>query len=99
MDLHIASYGLAQCLGIVRGAIAEDRSADDIPEGWLTGQGTALAMIATGPPDGHYADATLSLLPEGTYDIAVDTAAFRRYRLPQYVWQAIDRQARARLGQ
>ncbi|MGW5865185.1 molybdopterin-dependent oxidoreductase [Streptomyces sp. NPDC055239] len=75
-DLHIASYGLAQCLGIVRTAIAEDRSADDVPEGWLTGQGTAMAMIATGPPGGHYADATVSLLGDGTYDIAVGTAEF-----------------------
>ncbi|MET8682802.1 molybdopterin-dependent oxidoreductase [Streptomyces sp. NPDC004732] len=75
-DLHIASYGLAQCLGIVRRAIADDQSADDVPEGWLTGQGTAMAMIATGPPGGHYADATVSLLSDGTYDIAVGTAEF-----------------------
>ncbi|MZD07822.1 molybdopterin-dependent oxidoreductase [Streptomyces sp. SID5785] len=75
-DLHIASYGLAQCLGIVRRAIAEDTSAAQAPPGWLTGQGTALAMIATGPPGGHYADATVTLLPDGTYDIAVGTAEF-----------------------
>ncbi|MFF0739061.1 molybdopterin-dependent oxidoreductase [Streptomyces sp. NPDC004111] len=75
-DLHIASYGLAQCLGIVREAIAGDRSADDVPEGWLTGQGAAMAMIATGPPGGHYADATVGLLADGTYDIAVGTAEF-----------------------
>ncbi|TGB08374.1 molybdopterin-dependent oxidoreductase [Streptomyces sp. MZ04] len=75
-DLHIASYGLAQCLGIVRKAIAEDQSTDDVPEGWLTGQGTGMAMIATGPPGGHYADATVSLLADGTYDIAVGTAEF-----------------------
>lgn len=47
-----------------------------MPEGWLTGQGTAMAMIATGPPGGHYADATVSLLADGTYDIAVGTAEF-----------------------
>ncbi|MFK0100731.1 molybdopterin-dependent oxidoreductase [Streptomyces sp. NPDC091040] len=75
-DLHIASYGLDQCLSVVRRAIAEDRSADDVPEGWLTGQGTGMAMIATGPPGGHYADARVSLLPDGTYDIAVGTAEF-----------------------
>ncbi|NEB81806.1 molybdopterin-dependent oxidoreductase [Streptomyces sp. SID14478] len=75
-DLHIASYGLAQCLGIVRKAMAEDRSEEEVPQGWLTGQGTAMAMIATGPPGGHYADATVSLLADGTYDIAVGTAEF-----------------------
>ncbi|MEV7276065.1 molybdopterin-dependent oxidoreductase [Streptomyces sp. NPDC093111] len=75
-DLHIASYGLDQCLAVVRQALAEDRSAEDAPEGWLVGQGAALAMIATGPPGGHYADARVSLLADGTYDIAVGTAEF-----------------------
>ncbi|MDV5143929.1 molybdopterin-dependent oxidoreductase [Streptomyces sp. SBC-4] len=75
-DLHIASYGLDQCLEVVRRAIAEDRSAEEAPEGWLVGQGTGMAMIATGPPGGHYADARVSLLDDGTYDIAVGTAEF-----------------------
>ncbi|MFI6048759.1 molybdopterin-dependent oxidoreductase [Streptomyces violascens] len=75
-DLHIASYGLDQCLAVVRKAIAEDESAGKAPEGWLVGQGTAMAMIATGPPGGHYADARVSLLSDGTYDIAVGTAEF-----------------------
>ncbi|MER5884611.1 molybdopterin-dependent oxidoreductase [Streptomyces sp. NPDC001941] len=75
-DLHIASYGLDQCLSVVRGALAEDVSERDVPEGWLTGQGSALAMIATGPPGGHFADARVSLLADGTYDVAVGTAEF-----------------------
>lgn len=33
-------------------------------------------MIATGPPGGHFADATVKLLQDGTYDIAVGTAEF-----------------------
>lgn len=75
-DLFIASYGMKQCMDIVRRAIAEDRSHEDVPEGWLTGTGSAVAMIATGPPGGHFADATVSLLPDGTYDLAVGTAEF-----------------------
>ncbi|MFI5759624.1 molybdopterin-dependent oxidoreductase [Streptomyces sp. NPDC051563] len=75
-DLFIASYGMKQCMDVVRKAIAQDRSHEDVPEGWLTGQGTAVAMIATGPPGGHYADARISLLRDGTYDIAVGTAEF-----------------------
>ncbi|MGW2865969.1 molybdopterin-dependent oxidoreductase [Streptomyces sp. NPDC001205] len=75
-DLHIASYGLDQCLAVVREAIAEDDSGAKAPDGWLVGQGTAVAMIATGPPGGHYADARLTLLSDGTYDIAVGTAEF-----------------------
>ncbi|CAM5310625.1 hypothetical protein GCM10010343_29390 [Streptomyces avidinii] len=33
-------------------------------------------MIATGPPGGHFADAGVSMLRHGTYDIAVGTAEF-----------------------
>ncbi|MFD6433674.1 molybdopterin-dependent oxidoreductase [Streptomyces venezuelae] len=73
-DLHIGSYGLGQCLSVVRDAVAEDRSADDVPEGWLTGQGAAVSMIATGLPGGHHADARVRLLADGTYDMAVGTA-------------------------
>ncbi|WP_037607056.1 molybdopterin-dependent oxidoreductase [Streptacidiphilus rugosus] len=75
-DLHIASYGLDQCLQVVRDALADDRSAELAPPGWLVGQGFAMAAIATGPPGGHYADATVSLLDDGSYDIAVGTAEF-----------------------
>ncbi|GAA2745857.1 molybdopterin-dependent oxidoreductase [Kitasatospora cinereorecta] len=75
-DLHIASYGLDQCLGVVRTALANDTSAELAPEGWLVGQGFAMAAIACGPPGGHIADATVKLLEDGTYDIAVGTAEF-----------------------
>ncbi|GHH75640.1 dehydrogenase [Kitasatospora indigofera] len=75
-DLHIASYGLDQCLQVVRDALADDSSAELAPEGWLVGQGFAMAAIACGPPGGHIADATVKLLEDGTYDIAVGTAEF-----------------------
>jgi len=73
-DLSIASYGLDQCLDHVRAAAAEP--GDPAPDGWLTGQGMAISMIATGPPDGHFADATATLLADGTYELAVGTAEF-----------------------
>ncbi|RLV70226.1 Aldehyde oxidase and xanthine dehydrogenase domains protein [Streptomyces sp. CBMAI 2042] len=93
-DLEIASYGLDQCLQVVRDAIAQDGGGPgspagsgpgspngsgpggDVPDGWLVGQGTGMSMIATGPPGGHFADATVKLLQDGTYDIAVGTAEF-----------------------
>ncbi|MYX98256.1 molybdopterin-dependent oxidoreductase [Streptomyces sp. SID486] len=76
-DLHIASYGLDQCIGVVRRAQADDAGAGlPAPEGWLVGEGAALAMIATGPPGGHIADARAALLPDGTFDLAVGTAEF-----------------------
>ncbi|GGO38511.1 molybdopterin-dependent oxidoreductase [Streptomyces lasiicapitis] len=74
-DLHMASYGLDQCLSVIRNATA-DTEADEPPKGWLVGQGTGLAMIATGPPGGHYADARVRLLADGTYEVAVGTAEF-----------------------
>ncbi|MDT8913862.1 molybdopterin cofactor-binding domain-containing protein [Amycolatopsis sp. PS_44_ISF1] len=73
-DLRIGSYGLDQCLGVIRAAAAEP--AEPAPPGWLTGEGAALAMIATAPPRGHFADAQVSLRPDGTFDVAVGTAEF-----------------------
>ncbi len=72
-DLTIASYGLDQCLAHMRAAAA---TVDAAPDGWLTGDGMAIAMIAAGPPGGHHADAVATLLPDGTYEIAVGTAEF-----------------------
>lgn len=74
-DLHIASYGLDSCVDIVRRAQREP-VAQDVPDGWLVGEGAALAMIATGPPGGHLADARASLLPDGSFELAVGTAEF-----------------------
>ena len=73
-DLHIASYGLDRCLEVIRAAEAEP--VEPAPPGWLVGQGSALAMIATAPPRGHFADATVTLLPDGAFDLAVGTAEF-----------------------
>jgi putative selenate reductase molybdopterin-binding subunit len=73
-DLSAASHGLAECLDAVRRAAAEPGPA--APEGWLTGEGTALSMIATGPPGGHVAEAAVSVLPDGSFELAVGTAEF-----------------------
>ncbi|SDT35972.1 molybdopterin-dependent oxidoreductase [Actinoplanes derwentensis] len=72
-DLGIASYGLDQCLDRMREAAA---TVDEAPPGWLVGQGLAIAMIAAGPPGGHYADASVTLLADGRYELAVGTAEF-----------------------
>ncbi|MFC7532856.1 molybdopterin-dependent oxidoreductase [Actinoplanes sp. GCM10030250] len=72
-DLGIASYGLDQCLERMREAAL---TSDAVPPGWLSGQGMAIAMIAAGPPGGHFADATITLLPDGRYEVAVGTAEF-----------------------
>ncbi|MFI5956740.1 molybdopterin-dependent oxidoreductase [Cryptosporangium sp. NPDC051539] len=72
-DLTVASYGLDQCLAILDRARAE--SVPEMP-GWLVGDGMAISMIATTPPNGHYADATLALATDGCYDLAVGTSEF-----------------------
>jgi putative selenate reductase molybdopterin-binding subunit len=73
-DLTIASYGLDQCLSRLRAAAASPGEA--VPHGWLVGEGLAIAMIAAGPPGGHYADATATLGADGRFEIGVGTAEF-----------------------
>jgi putative selenate reductase molybdopterin-binding subunit len=73
-DLSIASYGLDQCLEVIRTASASP--FEPYPAGWLPGEGMAMAMIATGPPGGHFADATVTSLGGDRYDLAVGTAEF-----------------------
>lgn len=72
-DLTVASYGLDRCLEVLRTARA---TTDEAPPGWLTGEGAAISMIATTPPNGHHSEATLTLLPDGRYELAVGTAEF-----------------------
>jgi putative selenate reductase molybdopterin-binding subunit len=81
-DVHYGSYGLEQCTRLVRDAL--DRGAeryraaglDQLGPDWATGEGTALSMIDTVPPRGHFAHSKLRLLPDGTYQADVGTAEF-----------------------
>ncbi|WP_050514933.1 molybdopterin cofactor-binding domain-containing protein [Streptomyces rimosus] len=70
-DLRIGSYGLGACVEAVREAAATEGPA--APDGWLVGEGSALAMIAAGGPGGHFADARVTLTADGTYELAVGT--------------------------
>ncbi|GAB3778444.1 molybdopterin-dependent oxidoreductase [Nocardioides pacificus] len=75
-DLVFGSYGLDQCLDLVERSLA-DAVADDLdPARWAVGEGMAASMIATIPPRGHHADATVTLHPDGTVTIGVGTAEF-----------------------
>ncbi|PPF27109.1 MULTISPECIES: molybdopterin cofactor-binding domain-containing protein [unclassified Rathayibacter] len=76
-DIGFASYGLDQCLDLTEAALAGGGGspAPDGP-GWRTGQGTALAMIATIPPRGHFSEATVTVDAEGVLTIGVGTAEF-----------------------
>jgi putative selenate reductase molybdopterin-binding subunit len=74
-DLLYGSYGLDQCLDITEQAL---RRGNGIvaPPGWPVGEGMALAMIASLPPRGHFAETTIELLATGDYSIGVGTAEF-----------------------
>ena len=66
------SYGLDQCLDAVHDRLGPPV---DAPAGWAVGRGAALAMIATLPPRGHIADATVELTADGPL-LSVGTAEF-----------------------
>ncbi len=76
-DVEIGSYGLDQCLALVGEALRRGNGVQAPPgEEWHVGQGMALGMIDTIPPRGHRADARVSLLADGGYQLAVGTAEF-----------------------
>jgi putative selenate reductase molybdopterin-binding subunit len=74
-DLTYGSYGLDQCLDLVDAALASGRG-ESAPPGWAIGSGSALAMIATIPPRGHFSHVTLSVTTAGVYTVAVGTSEF-----------------------
>jgi CO/xanthine dehydrogenase Mo-binding subunit/aerobic-type carbon monoxide dehydrogenase small subunit (CoxS/CutS family) len=76
-DLLYGSYGLDQCLDLVEKALADTALAEtEEPAGWLTGEGMALAMIASLPPRGHIAETTITVAEGGFFDLLVGTAEF-----------------------
>ncbi|CAL75613.1 putative xanthine dehydrogenase family protein; putative hypoxanthine oxidase [Bradyrhizobium sp. ORS 278] len=75
-DVLYGSYGLDQCLDLVERAMAEPTPTPDLPAEWRTGDGIALTMIDTVPPDGHFADATITLRDDGGFTLTVGTAEF-----------------------
>jgi len=76
-DLDYGSYGLDQCLDLVRDALARGNGLA-CPEGdeWLAGQGVALGMIACTPPTEHRSEAWLSLEQDGKYHLAIGSPEF-----------------------
>ncbi|WP_158167707.1 molybdopterin-dependent oxidoreductase [Mycolicibacterium smegmatis] len=74
-DLMFGSYGMDQCLDLAQAALTAGNGAVE-PEGWQVGEGMAVAMIATLPPRGHFADASVTLLDDGRYELSVGTAEF-----------------------
>jgi CO/xanthine dehydrogenase Mo-binding subunit len=75
-DLVWGSYGLDQCLDLAQDALRRGAGRTAVPEGWLVGEGMAIAMIATMAPRGHIAHTTATLRPDGTYLLRTGTAEF-----------------------
>ena len=71
-DVDFGSYGLDQCLDLVESALAAGGGAPK-PAGdeWAEGTGIAMAMLECGPPTEHRSGAQMTLLPDGTYHLAV----------------------------
>jgi putative selenate reductase molybdopterin-binding subunit len=76
-DVDYGSYGLDQCLDLVRNALAGGNGGA-APEGddWLKGKGVALAMIDCAPPTEHRSEACLSLEADGCYHLTIGSPEF-----------------------
>ena len=76
-DVQYGSYGLDQCLTLVKDAIDHGGGLDAPPsDDWLVGQGVALGMIDSVPPGGHFSDSSVALCADGSYELTVGTAEF-----------------------
>jgi putative selenate reductase molybdopterin-binding subunit len=75
-DVLYGSYGLDQCLDLVERAMSALPATPKTSEEWLLGNGIALAMIDTVPPDGHVADVAINLRSDGDFELVVGTAEF-----------------------
>jgi putative selenate reductase molybdopterin-binding subunit len=76
IDVLYGSYGLDQCLDLVERAMLADAPRTGLSADWLIGDGIALTMIDTVPPDGHLADAMIALREDGGFELTVGTAEF-----------------------
>jgi len=76
-DLVVGSYGLDQCIDLAEAALLRGNGVE-APTGqtWSIGTGVGVAMIATVPPRGHYADTSIALLDDGSFELGVGTAEF-----------------------
>lgn len=74
-DVTIGSYGLDQCLDLVEQAM-QVNTKYDLDDDWLIGDGIALTMIDTVPPQGHIAEVVIAKRDDGDYDLTVGTAEF-----------------------
>ncbi len=76
-DLQMGSYGLDQCLDATQAALTRGNGVSaPAGDGWKTGEGMAIGMIATIPPRGHASTTAVTLQADGVYTLGVGTAEF-----------------------
>jgi CO/xanthine dehydrogenase Mo-binding subunit/aerobic-type carbon monoxide dehydrogenase small subunit (CoxS/CutS family) len=75
-DVEYGSYGLDQCLDLVERAMEEPSDLSGFGAEWVFGDGMALTMIDTVPPDGHISEVHVALLRDGRFVLTVGTAEF-----------------------
>ncbi len=76
-DSEFGSYGLDQCVSLVRDALARGNGvAPPAGDDWLPGTGVALSMIDCAPPTEHRSEARVRLGADGLYELAFGTAEF-----------------------
>jgi CO/xanthine dehydrogenase Mo-binding subunit/aerobic-type carbon monoxide dehydrogenase small subunit (CoxS/CutS family) len=73
-DVAVESYGLPECVALVRRSLAS--GGEPAPEGWLEGAGVAFGMLDTVPPHGHVAHARIAVRAGGGYLLRVGTSEF-----------------------
>ena len=74
--MFYGSYGLDQCLDLVEHAMQAEAPKHGLSDDWLVGEGIALTMIDTVPPEGHIAEVSIAMRDDGDFDLTVGTAEF-----------------------
>jgi putative selenate reductase molybdopterin-binding subunit len=76
-DAELGSYGLDQCLALVKDALERGNGVTAPPGAeWATGTGIAISMNQGSPPTEHRSQAQITLLEDGSFQVAFGTAEF-----------------------
>jgi putative selenate reductase molybdopterin-binding subunit len=75
-DLNIRSYGLDQCLRLVRDAVRRDGGEIPLEPEWRVGEGMAVTMLDTAPPFGHHCEARVRPGADGGFTLQVGATEF-----------------------